>query len=120
MSYLLIGLTILLTVYGQIVIKWQVNIAGAAPDGMYDKAMFVAGLLPNIWVVSALAAALLASLTWIAAISRLELSHAYPFTSLSFVLIMLLSGFLFNEPITVSKLLGTGLVVAGIIVGSQG
>jgi len=46
-------------------------------------------LLLNPWIISGLAAALLASVTWMAAMTRLPLSHAYPFTTLAFVLVML-------------------------------
>jgi multidrug transporter EmrE-like cation transporter len=120
MSYVYVFLTIVLTVYGQLVIKWQVAGAGAFPADAADKAWFLAKLLANPWIVSALAAALLAAVSWMAAMTRLDLSHAYPFTSLSFVLVVLASGWLFHEPITGPKIAGLVLISTGIIVGSQG
>jgi len=120
MSYLFIFLTIILTVYAQIVIKWQVTNAGDLPVDILDKLWFLIGLLLNPWVVSAFFGAFLGSLTWMAALTKLELSHAYPFIGLTFVLVLFISGFLFQEPITLSKLIGVGLVVLGIVVGSQG
>jgi multidrug transporter EmrE-like cation transporter len=120
MSYAYVLLTVLLTVYGQIVIKWQVAAAGALPAAAADKAWFVAKLLVNPWIASALVAALAAAVSWMAAMTRLDLSHAYPFTSLSFVLVVLLSGWLFHEPITWPKIAGLILISAGIVVGSQG
>ena len=74
----------------------------------------------NPWILSGLAAALLASVTWMAAMTKLPLSHAYPFTTLAFVLVMVLSGVFFSEAITPLKIAGAALVVLGIIVGSQG
>jgi drug/metabolite transporter (DMT)-like permease len=62
----------------------------------------------------------LAFLCWMAAITKFELSYAYPFMSLSFLLVLILSAILFHEPLTVSKVVGVGLVVAGIIIGSRG
>lgn len=120
MSYLYIFLTIILTVYGQIVIKWQVINAGAFPDATYDKITFLIKLLVNPWIVSALAAALLAAVSWMAAMTKLNLSHAYPFTSLGFVLVLVLSGVFFHEAITPLKIIGITLVILGIIIGSQG
>jgi multidrug transporter EmrE-like cation transporter len=70
--------------------------------------------------VSALAAALLAALSWMAAMTKLDLSHAYPFTSLSFVLVALASTWLLNEPLTGPKIAGIALICLGIAVGSQG
>lgn len=52
--------------------------------------------------------------------TKLELSHAYPFMSLSFVFVLVLSGFFFHESITLPKLLGGLLIMVGIIVGVQG
>jgi multidrug transporter EmrE-like cation transporter len=120
MSYLYILCTVLLTVYGQLVIKWQVIKAGAFPEDGLEKVWFLVHLLLNPWVISALLAALLASITWMAAMTKLQLSHAYPFMSLTFILVMLFCGLLFKEPITLLKIVGMVLVVLGLAIGSQG
>jgi multidrug transporter EmrE-like cation transporter len=120
MSYVYVLCTVLLTVYGQIAIKWQVLEAGPFPADPADKLRFLARLLLNPWVISAFAAALLASVAWMAAMTRLELSHAYPFMSLAFVLVMLGSAWFFSEPITPLKVAGVVLIMLGLVVGSQG
>ena len=120
MSYIYVFFTIILTVYGQLVIKWQVVNAGSFPDDLVAKLLFLMRLFLSPWVLSAFFAAFLASLTWMAAMTKLELSHAYPFVALSFVLVMVLSGVFFDEAITSLKIVGLSLVVLGIIVGSQG
>lgn len=120
MSYVYVFLTIVLTVYGQIAIKWQVAAAGAFPADPEGKLLFLARLLVNPWVISALAAALAAAVSWMAAMTKLELSHAYPFMSLAFILVLVLSALVFHEPVTLPKVAGIVLISAGIIVGSQG
>jgi multidrug transporter EmrE-like cation transporter len=50
--------------------------------------------------------------------TKFELSYAYPFTSLAFLLVLILSGAFFHEPITVPKLIGTALVMMGIAIAS--
>ena len=120
MSYFYVACTILLTVYSQLIIKWQVIGAGAFPANTTDKMWFLAQLLVNPWVLSALAALLVAVVTWMAAMTKLELSHAYPFVSLAFVLVVLCSAWLFNEPLTTTKLAGLALICVGIVIGSQG
>lgn len=120
MSYVYIAITIFLTVYGQIVIKWQAALAGALPAGGGDKLLFLLRLVLNPWVASGLFAAFLASLTWMAAMTKMPLSHAYPFMSLAFVLVMFLSAFFFHEPLTWPKAIGMVCIVTGIVVGSQG
>src|SRR5258706_10043932 len=106
MSYVYISATVLLTVYGQLIIKWRVLEAGALPQASSDKALFFARLLMDPWVVSALAAAFLAALAWMAAMTKLDLSHAYPFVSLSFVLVLILSALFFAEPMNGYKIAG--------------
>ena len=120
MSYFYVACTILLTVYSQLIIKWQVIGAGVFPADPTEKLWFLARLLVNPWVISALAALLIAVMTWMAAMTKLELSHAYPFVSFAFVLVVLCSAWLFNEPLTMTKLAGLALVCAGIVIGSQG
>lgn len=120
-GYLYIALTILFTVYGQVVIKWQAAQAGPLPAGVTEKLAFVLRLMfCNPWVFSGMCAAFLASLAWVAAMTRFPLSHAYPFMSMAFVLVLVLSGVLFDEAITWPKVVGMALIVAGIVVGSQG
>lgn len=120
MSYLYIALTILFTVYGQLIIKWQVAQAGSLPSSLGAKVEFLLGLLLTPWVLSGFFAAFLASLCWMAAMTRLTLSHAYPFMGLSFVLVLFGSGIFFGEAITPLKITGTALIVLGIMVASQG
>lgn len=120
MSYFYLACTVLLTAYGQIVIKWQVLGAGAFPEKVGEQMLFLARLLINPWIISALAAALLAGVIWMAVLTKLHLSHAYPFLSIIFVLVPLASVLLFNEPFTTAKAIGLTLIVAGIVIGGQG
>jgi uncharacterized membrane protein len=120
MNYLYIAGTILLTLYGQLVVKWQVSQAGALPIDTNGKIWFFVSLVFNPWVMSGFIAAFLASICWMAAMTKFQLSHAYPFTSLSFVLVLILSAVLFRESITLPKVIGMIFIMIGVIVGSQG
>lgn len=120
MSYAYLASSILLMVYCQLVIKWQVIGAGELPDAAAGKLRFLLGLLLNPWIVSALAAALVAALLWMAALTRLDLSHAYPFVGLTFVLVALASAWAFHEPLTGLKIAGIALICIGVVIGSQG
>jgi multidrug transporter EmrE-like cation transporter len=116
LGYFFIAMTVLLTVFGQLVLKWQISSAGPLPDTFSGKVWFLVQSMSNPWILSGLGAAFAAALFWMLALKKLPLSTAYPFTASSFVLIMLFTALLFDEPITTSKLLGTILIVAGIAV----
>jgi multidrug transporter EmrE-like cation transporter len=120
MNYLYIAATIVLTVFGQIAIKMQVAKAGALPADATDKLWFLVKLLLNPWIIAAFGAAFLASVTWMGAMSKFQLSHAYPFMSLNFVIVLGLSAWLFNEPMSLTRLAGVALICIGTVVASQG
>ena len=120
MGYLYIFGTIFFTVYGQLIIKWQMAQVGPLPYTSSEKIFFLLQMFFNIWIVSAFFSAFVAAIFWMAAMTKFDLSHAYPFMSLSFVFVIVLSGLFFHEAITFLKLLGVLLIVTGIVVGAQG
>lgn len=120
MGHIYILFTIVFTVYGQLILKWQVGKAGALPDLPLDKLIFCLKLIFTPWIFSGLVAAFLASLCWMAAMTKFQLSYAYPFMSLSFVLVLVLSAAFFHEPLTWTKAIGMALLVSGVVIGSQG
>jgi drug/metabolite transporter (DMT)-like permease len=113
-----IFLTIFFTVYGQLIMKWQVD-NQLAKNVHYGKAAFIAHLLFNPWVISSFIAAFLAAMAWILAISKSQLSYAYPFMSLSFVIVMMFSYLLFNETLNWQKIIGTFVIMLGVVIVSR-
>lgn len=108
--------TIFFTVYSQLIIRWQVAQSGALPVDLMGKVYFIAQLFLNPWIITSIIATLLAGISWMLAMTRFEISYAYPWVSLSFVLMLLLGVLLFNESFNTAKILGTLLVMFGIIV----
>jgi drug/metabolite transporter (DMT)-like permease len=119
-SYLFIFGTIVFTVYGQLILKWRIKEYGSLPIDFIDKLIFLLKMFLDPFILSGFFAAFLAALCWMAAMTKLDLSHAYPFMSLSFVLVLVLSGLLLNEPLSSYKIIGLIIIVAGIVIGSQG
>ena len=117
MAYLFIALTIALTVYGQLVLKWQVGLHPPLISPLTARG--VATLLLNPWVISAFAAAFAASICWMGAISRLPLSKAYPYMAINFLLVAVLATVLFKESMDSYKLAGTLIIVLGVVVLSR-
>lgn len=118
-GYANIAATVILTVYGQLVFKWRVDLAGSLPGDGARRVEYLARLLLDPWVISVFVAAFGASLTWAVALTRFELSFAYPFMALSFVLVLLFGAAFLSESMTAAKLIGVLLIVLGLIVGSR-
>ena len=120
MNYLYILATVIFTIYGQLILKWRIANYGALPDLFTEKIVFLMKLFLDPFILSGFFAAFLAALSWMAAMTKFDISHAYPFMSLSFILVLILSGLIFNEPITLFKIIGLTLIIIGIAIGSQG
>lgn len=114
MGYLYIGLTILFTVYGQLILKREMNIAAVSLAG-YSTFEFYLHFLLRPLVISGFASAGFASLFWIATLSKFELSYAYPFMSLSFVFVVALSILVFGESMNPFKGLGVAAICVGLV-----
>jgi multidrug transporter EmrE-like cation transporter len=56
------------------------------------------------------------ALAWIAVLRRMDLSYAYPFLALNFVLIALVSYLFLGEAVPALRWLGIGIICIGILV----
>ena len=108
--------SVIFTVYGQLILKWRIMQYGSFPAETSEKIKFLAFLFLDPVILSGFLAAFLASLSWMAAMTKFELSYAYPFMSLNFVLVLLLSSNLLGEPVTLYKIIGVTLIVLGTLV----
>ena len=112
--------TILFTVYGQLILKWRITNYGPLPDSITQKIIFLYHLLLDPYILSGLFSALLAAFFWMAAMTKFELSYAYPFMSLAFVCVLVLSAILLHESLTIHKMIGLLFIVVGIIITGKG
>ena len=72
-------------------------------------------LVSNPWYVLSLVCLGLQAVTWQLALRQYALSFAYFFLSLVYVNILILSRLVFHEDISMANLLGSGLIVAGVV-----
>lgn len=118
-NYLYILGTIVFTVFGQMILKWRIGTYGELPQDILQKIIFLVKLIFDPLIFSGLLAAFVASLFWMAAMTKFNISYAYPFMSLNFVLVLLLSALLLREPVSLYNVIGLSLIVLGIYVSSM-
>lgn len=115
--YLYIFGTLLFTVYGQIILKWRLSgMKVVLPENTIDKIIYLVKLVFDPYIFSGFVAAFVASLFWMAAMTKFEITQAYPFMSLAPALIFLIGVLFLGEVFTLGKVLGLVLIVSGIIV----
>ena len=115
--YFYILFTLLFTVYGQLILKWRLsNLKVILPELVTDKLIYLIKLVLDTFIFSGFIAAFIASLFWMAAMTKFEITHAYPFMSLAPALVFLLGVFVLNETFTMGKVIGLIIIMLGIAI----
>ncbi len=109
---------VILVAYGQLVVKWRVVSLGGVVNTYGSIIDRMIGYLSDPYIVSAYLAALLGSFVWLFILARLPLAIAFSvYQGLTFMIVVLGSGFLLNEPLSAAKLIGISLILIGIVIG---
>jgi drug/metabolite transporter (DMT)-like permease len=73
----------------------------------------------NPYVIAGLAIYVTGTVFWLVALSRVDLSYAYPFASLSYVVMLAAAWLLFKEDLSLMRLAGTAVVFLGVLLISR-
>jgi len=85
-----------------------------------DRYSFAFSMLINPYIILALTFTVLAGVSWMIAMTKFELSYAYPFTIFSLIFVTLFSIIFFEEQVNAYKIIGIILVAIGIFTISRG
>lgn len=108
---------VLLNAVAQLLLKAGASSAGqisvaAGPAVLWRTAT---GLAQHPAILVGLACYAVSVLVWIVALSRVEVSIAYPMLSIGYVVNALLAWWLFGEDVGVQRWLGIGVIVIGVV-----
>ena len=107
---------IILTTFGQVFMKQgMIELSGFS---MMSPSMLWA-MFCNVWILAGILCYCVSSVAWLAALSKLELSFAYPFMSFGFVLVTFMSWIFFHERISLLRLVGVLIIVIGVVIISR-
>jgi multidrug transporter EmrE-like cation transporter len=109
MVLVMVLLSIGIGVTGQLLLKMGAN------TPVHNPGDLLRNLLSPTTIV-ALFMYVVASLLWIAVLSRARLSYAYPLLGLNYALIVLLSVVILHESVSLYRWIGVGFIVLGFIV----
>jgi len=110
---LMIG--VILNALAQLGLKAATQVTGplVAPDGGTWSRALTLITVPQLWF--ALAAYGLSVVVWLVGLSRVPVSQAYPMLSMGYVLNIGLAWWLLGEVPNVQRIVGTGVIVAGVV-----
>ena len=119
MVYLYILITLAGTTVGQLLLKYGMTHVGEMPPDLGSGMAFLIRALLNPLVLLSLFLAFIAALGWIAAVSKTDLSFAYPFMSLGPALVLLFSSILLKEHVSLLRWIGVIVIGIGVLIVSR-
>lgn len=105
---------------GQVMLKKGMTTLGPLVISIKEIPSLVLKIATNPFIFFGLAIYVGGILFWLVALSRVDLSFAYPFASLSYVLMFLASWIFLNEQITMLRIIGSVVIILGVIIVSRG
>lgn len=116
-NYLILGISILLAVTGQLFMK-----RGMVAFGTFPVSQLLYKIIPMFFsplVFIGLIFFGLSSIFWLVVLSRLELSLVYPMVSVAYVLVTLASWLFFNENVNLVRCSGILVIILGVFLISR-
>lgn len=119
--YPLILLSVVISAFAQIALKagmasasvQRALTAGTKLTTLFDIAF-------NPFVMLGLFLYFSSAAVWLLVLARVQVSFAYPFVALGFVLTALLGRFFFQDSFSAAKIIGTLLIMVGVVVLARG
>jgi uncharacterized membrane protein len=98
---------------GQVSWKLGMNQAGQL---MGINTTTLSAMLLNPYVLLGFLMYGLGTIFWLIALSKKDLSFVYPFISMTYIFVLLLSSLVLKESIGINRLVGTLIIIIGLIV----
>lgn len=115
-GYTLAVIAVCIGSVGQIILKVGTNnYPGSISSDFYSSFFSFLKIVffPQIFI--GLSCYAISALLWIIVLSNLEVSKAYPILGLSYIFVLLLSFFFLGESLTLTKILGSFLILFGVM-----
>lgn len=116
LSFSLVLCGVLLNAVAQLLLKAGTNAVGAFEFSQEN-------ILPVGWklasephIITGLACYVVSVVVWIMALSRVEVSIAYPMLSIGYVVNAIAAWYLFGEAVTMMRLTGIGFIIIGVFI----
>ena len=120
-TYVLILISVLMSALAQVLLKTGMS-GGAVRESLAQGSGWSSLTLIalNPWVAGGLLVYFLSAGVWLLVLSRVQVSFAYPFVGIGFIVTMLAGWWLFGDTIGAQRIAGTVLVAAGIVLIARG
>lgn len=117
MNILLILISVLLNCAAQLCIRKGMLLVGEV--GMSGLVHHLGVMLSNLWLWAAMLCYAVSILMWMVVLSKVEVSFAYPFLSIGYVVAALVGYYFFDESLTLTRIAGIIVICIGVFLISR-
>jgi multidrug transporter EmrE-like cation transporter len=114
LSFTLVLIGVLLNAVAQLLLKAGTNAVGSFAFSADNLLPIGWKLATQPYIVGGLGCYVISVVVWILALSRTEVSIAYPMLSIGYVLNALAAWYLFGEVLGAQRLAGIGIIIVGV------
>lgn len=115
-AFALVITGVLLNAVAQLALKASVNETGVIQLDLSSLLSSAGSLVFNAWLWLGLVCYGISVVVWILALSRVDVSIAYPMLSIGYVVNAVLAWQLFDEPLGLGRIIGIGIIIVGVYV----
>jgi multidrug transporter EmrE-like cation transporter len=115
-SFSLLMIGVLLNAAAQLLLKAGTNSVGVFEFSRANIAPIGWKLATEPHILGGLICYVISVVVWIMALSRVEVSIAYPLLSIGYVVNAIAAWYLFGEAVSVSRLVGIGIIIVGVYI----
>ena len=114
-------ISVTMSAVAQVLFKYGMS-AGAVRDALTngDTAGLIRAVALNSCIFGGLALYGVGTVLWLGVLARAELSQAYPFVGLSFILTAIFGVVLFSDTMSISRMTGIAAIAAGVYLVGRG
>ena len=115
----LVILSVVLNAVGQLLFKTGMNQIGLfvfSPTNLYHLGF---KLLTNTAIMTGLLIYVISTIVWFLVLSRADLSFAYPLISIGYIFSAISAYYFLNEPLSLMRILGTFVIIIGVVMICQ-
>lgn len=115
-AFALVITGVLLNAFAQLALKASVSDTGVINLDLQSLFSSAGTLASNVWLWFGLICYAISVVVWILALSRVDVSIAYPMLSIGYIVNAVLAWQLFGEPMSLGKVAGIGIIILGVYV----
>lgn len=120
LTFTLIVLGVLLNAFAQLFLKKGMLLIGNVAVSLAAIMELIPKAALNIYIWGGMACYAISILVWLVVLSKVEVSYAYPFLSIGYIVTAFIGYFFLGESMGMSKIIGILTICVGIVIMFRG